>query len=115
MLNKDLIENDPEKGAIAIIEFKNSIIKHIHTSDSLIFDPWISAGGRERAKRNKERGFVQMIKELAEFSTDYTCNGQNKELESQSKKILTKAREFSQRLQKEPIDQVIDAWLKEQG
>jgi hypothetical protein len=56
-----------------------------------------------------------MIKELAEFSTDYTCNGQNKELESQSKKILTKAREFSQRLQKEPIDQVIDAWLKEQG
>ena len=56
-----------------------------------------------------------MIKELAEFSTDYTCNGQNKGLESQSKKILTKAREFSQRLQKEPIDQVIDAWLKEQG
>jgi hypothetical protein len=84
LLNKDLIENDPEKAAIAIIEFKNSIIKHIHTHDSLIFDPWISAG--EKEQNVTERGFVQMIKELAEFSTDYTCNGQNKEMESQSKK-----------------------------
>jgi hypothetical protein len=67
LLNKDLIENDPEKAAKAIIEFKNSIIKSIHTYDSLIFDPWISTGGKERAKRNKEYGFVQMIKELTEF------------------------------------------------
>ena len=74
----------------------------------------ISEGGKERAKRNKERGFVQMIKELAEISTDYTCEDQNKELEIHSKKIVSRAREFSQRLQKEPIGQVIQAWLKEQ-
>jgi hypothetical protein len=54
-----------------------------------------------------------MIKELAAFSTDYTCKDQNKELENQYKKIVTRAREFSQRLKKEPIDQVIEAWLKE--
>jgi len=113
-LNKGLIENDPEKAAKASIEFKNAIIKCIHTFDSLIFDPWISAGGKERAKRNKEHGFVLAIKELAEFSTDYICKDQNKELENKSKKIVIKAREFSERLKKEPIDQVIEAWLKEQ-
>jgi hypothetical protein len=94
------LENDPEKAAKAIIGFEESIIKRIHTFDSLIFDPWISAGGKERAKRTKERGFIQTIKELAEFSIDYTCNDQNKELENQSKKIVTSAREFSQRLKK---------------
>jgi hypothetical protein len=114
LLNKDLLENDPHIIAKAIIEFKNSIAKRIHTYNSLIFDPWISAGGKERAKRNKERGFVLAIIELAEFSTDYACNDQDKELENQSKKIVTRAREFSQRLLKEPIDQVIEAWLKEQ-
>lgn len=114
MLNEDIIENDAENVANAIIEIQSSISKHIHTFDSLIFDPWISEGGKERATRNKERGFVQTIKELAKISTDYTCNDQNKELESQSKKIVTKAREFSQRLQKEAIDQVIEAWSKEQ-
>jgi hypothetical protein len=114
LLNKDLIENDPENVAKAIIEIKNTIIKRIHTFDSLIFDPWISAGGKERAKHNKEHGFVQMIKELAEISTDYTCEDQNKELENQSKKIVSRAREFSQRLKKEPIGQVIEAWLREQ-
>ena len=114
LLNKDLIENDPKKAAKAIIEFKNGIIKRIHTYDSLIFDPWISAGGKERAKRNKEHSFMQTIKELAEFSTDYTCKDQNKELEIQSKKIVIRARGFSQRLKKEPTDQVIEAWLKEQ-
>ena len=86
LLNKDLTEKDSEKAAKAIIEIKNTIIKRIHTFDSLIFDPWISAGGKERAKRNKERVFVSMIKELAEISTDYTCEDQNKELENQSKK-----------------------------
>jgi len=113
LLHKDLIENDPEKAAKAIIGFEESIIKRIHTFDSLIFDPWISAGGKERAKRTKERGFIQTIKELAEFSIDYTCNDQNKELENQSKKIVTRAREFSQRLKKEPMDQVMEAWLRE--
>ena len=114
MLHKDLIEHDSEKVAKAIIEFENSIIRRIHTFDSLIFDPWISVGGKERAKRNKERGFVQTIKELAEFSIDYTCNDKNKELENQSKKIVKRAREFSLRLQKQPIDQVIEAWIREQ-
>jgi hypothetical protein len=113
LLNNDLIGNDPKNVAKAILEFKNGIIKRIHTYDGLIFDPWISVGGKERAKRNKERDFVLMIKELAEFSTDYTCKDQNKELENESKKIVTRAREFSQRLKKEPIDQVIEAWLKE--
>lgn len=112
---KDLIENDPEKVAKAIIEFENSIIKRIRTFDSLIFDPWISAGGKERAKRNKERGFVLMINELAEITNDYTCKDQSKELENRSKKIVSRAREFSRRLKKEPTDQVIEAWLKEQG
>jgi hypothetical protein len=114
LLSKDLIENDSGKAAEAIIEFRNAIIKRIYTFDSLIFDPWISAGGKERAKRSKECGFVLTIKELAEFSTDYTCKDQSKELENQSKKIVLRAREFSQRLKKEPIDQVMEAWLKEQ-
>jgi hypothetical protein len=114
LLHKDPIENDPETVAKAIIELEDSIIKRIHTFDSLIFDPWISIGGKERAKRNKERGFVQTIKELAEFSIDYTCNDQNKELENQSKKIVTRAREFSLRLKEEPTDQVIEAWLRDQ-
>lgn len=113
-INRDYIENDPEKTAKAIIEFKNRIIKRIHTYDDLIFDPGISEGGKARAKCNQEQGFVRMIKELAEFSTDYTCKDQNKELENQSKKIVTRAREFSQRLKKEPIEQVIETWLKEQ-
>ena len=56
-----------------------------------------------------------MIKELAEISTDYICKDQNKELEYQSKKIVLRAREFSQWLKKEPIDQVIEAWLREQN
>jgi hypothetical protein len=115
LLHEDLIENKPEKVAKAIIQFENALIKRIHTFDSLIFDPWISAGGKERAKRNKERGFVQTIKELAEFSIDYTCNDKNKELENQSKKIVTRAREFRLRLQEEPMDQVIEAWLGEQN
>jgi hypothetical protein len=114
LLNKDLIEKDPEKVAKAIIEFKNSMAQRIHTYNGLIFDPWISTGGKERAKRNKERGFVQTINELAEISIDYICNDQNKELEDESKKIVTLAREFSQRLEKEPMDQVIEAWLREQ-
>ena len=100
--------------AKAIIELENSVKKRIHTFDSLISDPWISIGGKERAKRNKERGFVQTIKELAEFSIDYTCNDQNKELENQSKKMVTRAREFSLRLKEEPTDQVIEAWLRDQ-
>jgi hypothetical protein len=108
LLHKDLIENDPETVAKAIIELEDSIIKRVHTFDSLIFDPWISIGGKERAKRNKERGFVQTIKEL-EFSINYTCNDQNKELENQSKKMVTRAREFSLRLKEEPTDQVIEA------
>lgn len=115
MLNKDPIENDGENVAKAIIQIKNCIIKKIHTFDSLIFDPWISEEGKARAKRNKECGFVQMIKELAEISTDYTCKDQNKELENQSKKIVFRAREFSQWLNKEPINQVIEAWLSEQN
>ena len=115
MLSKDLIENDSGKAAEAIIEFRNAIIKRIYTFDSLIFDPWISSGGKERAKRSKERGFVLTIKELAEFSTDYTCKDQSKELENQSKKIVTRAREFRLRLQEEPMDQVIEAWLGEQN
>jgi hypothetical protein len=116
LLNKDRpIENDGENVAKAIIQIKNHIIKKIHTFDSLIFDPWISEGGKARAKRNKEFGFVQMIKELAEISTDYTCKDQNKELENQSKKIVLRAREFSQWLKKEPINQVIEAWLREQN
>ena len=114
LLNKDLIENDPEKVAKAVIELEEGIIKRIHTFDSLISDPWISVGGKERAKRNKERGFVQTIKELVEFPIDYTCNDKNRELENQSKKIVTRAREFSLRLQEEPMDQVIEAWLREQ-
>ena len=115
LLNKDRpIENDGENVAKAIIQIKNRIIKKIHTFDSLIFDPWISIGGKERAKRNKERGFVQTIKELAEFSIDHICNDQNKELENQSKKIVTRAREFSLRLKEEPTDQVIEAWLRDQ-
>jgi hypothetical protein len=114
LLNNDLIRNDPENVAKTILEFKNGIIKRIHTYDGLIFDPWISVGGKERAKRNKEHGFVLMIKELAEFSTDYTCKDQNKELENQSKKIVTRARDFSQRLQEEPTDQVIEVWLRAQ-
>jgi hypothetical protein len=65
LLNKDLIENDPETVAKAIIEIKNGIIKRIYTFDSLIFDPWISTRGKERAKRNKECGFVWMINELS--------------------------------------------------
>lgn len=113
LLHKDPIENDPEKVAKAIIEFENSIIKRIHTFDSLIFDPWISVG-KERAKSNRERGFVQTIKELAELSIDFTRSDQNKELENQSKKIVTRAREFSQRLKKEPMDQVIEEWLRAQ-
>src|SRR5215216_6979405 len=92
LLHKDPIENDPETVAKAIIELEDSIIKRIHTFDSLILDPWISEGGKERAKRNKERGFVQMIKELAEISTDYTCEDQNKELENQSKKNSIKSK-----------------------
>jgi hypothetical protein len=115
LLNKDPIENDGENVAKAIIQIKNRIIKQIHTFDSLIFDPWISEGGKARAKRNKECGFVQMINELAEISTDYTCKDQNKELENQSKKIVLRGREFSQLLKKEPIDQVIEAWLSEQN
>ena len=115
ILNKDLIQKDGENMAKAIIQMKNRIIKRIHTFDSLLFDPWISEGGKERAKRNKECGFVQMIKELAEISIDYTCKDQNKELENQSKKIVLRAREFSQWLKKEPIDQVIEAWLREQN
>jgi hypothetical protein len=51
---------------------------------------------------------------LAEFSIDYTCNDQNKELENQSKKIVTRAKEFSLRLQEEPTDRVIEAWLRGQ-
>ena len=70
---------------------KNRIIKQIHTFDR------------------------QMIKELAEISTDYTCKDQNKELENQSKKIVLRAREFSQWLKKEPINQVMEAWLREQN
>jgi hypothetical protein len=115
LLNKDPIEYDGENVAKAIIQIKNRIIKQIHTFDTLIFDPWISEGGKERTKRNKECGFVQMIKELAEISTDYICKDQNKELEYQSKKIVLTAREFSQWLKKEPIDQVIEAWLREQN
>lgn len=114
-LNKDLIEKDGENVTKAIIQIKNRIIKQIHTFDSLIVDPWISEGGKARAKRNKECGFVQMINELAEISTDYTCKDQNKELENQSKKIVLRAREFSQLLKKEPIDHVIEAWLSEQN
>ncbi len=114
MLNKDSIENYPEETAKEIIELQSSIIKRIHTFDTLIFDPWISEGGKERAKHNKERRFVQTINELAEFSIDYTCDDQNKELEYQYRKIVSRAREFSQRLKNEPIDQVIEEWLKEQ-
>jgi hypothetical protein len=114
LLHEDLVENEPEKMAKAIIELKNSTKKRIHTFDSLISDPWISVGGKERAKRNKERGFAQTIKELVEFPIDYTCNDKNRELENQSKKIVTRAREFSLRLQEEPMDQVIEAWLREQ-
>ena len=97
LLNKDRpIGNDGENVAKAIIQIKNRIIKKIHTFDSLIFDPWISEGGKARAKHNKECGFVLLIKELAETSTDYTCKDQNKGLENQSKKIVLMAREFSQ-------------------
>jgi len=38
LLNKDLIEKDPEKVAKAIIEFKNSMAQRIHTYNGLIFD-----------------------------------------------------------------------------
>ena len=51
MLNKDHpIENDGENVAKAIIQIENRIIKKIYTFDSLIFDPWISEGGKARAK-----------------------------------------------------------------
>lgn len=54
LLNKDPIENDGENVAKAIIQIKNRIIKQIHTFDSLIFDPWISEGGKERENVTKK-------------------------------------------------------------
>jgi hypothetical protein len=50
LLSKDLLENDPHTVAKAIIEFKNSLAKRIHTYNILIFDPWDICWRKRKSK-----------------------------------------------------------------
>lgn len=111
---KDNIENAAEKRAQAIIDFNKHILESMKAWDHLINNPRISEREKTKRKRDRSRYFKIMLKELAASRTDYTCKEQNKELETQSKEIVRRTKEFDRRLDKEPVERVLESWVIDQ-
>lgn len=110
---RDYIENAPEKKAQAIIDFNDSIILQMEMWDQLATGPKSTDKQKERAKRGKKKAFVDMIRMQGKMSMDYTCKEENRALEQRSKALILRATEYSQRLNKEPSERVIESFMKE--
>lgn len=54
-----------------------------------------------------------MIRMQGKKSMDYTCKEENRALEQRSKALILRATEYSQRLNKEPSERVIESFMKE--